>query len=228
VDAGEEGEEGKGEGRSEKEWVGRSEESMDGQPIRGSFFGWSIVKVERAAVDHLVRKHYLHRWPGVVVCTLALVKPEIIGCVVFALPPRETMKRYGVALAWELARLFIEDGTPKNAETWFVSRAISWVRNNRSDVKCLVSYADPSVGHQGTIYKAGNWIADGRTDSERKTPRFDYEDPATGKHFSRRSHVPVGLVPIRVPRVSKFRFVYWLDRSHEKRRQEVGVTGHAG
>jgi len=24
------------------------------------------------------------------------------------------------------------------------------------------------------IYRAGNWIRDGRTDQERKTPRFDY------------------------------------------------------
>jgi hypothetical protein len=172
-------------------------------------------------VDHLVRRHYLHRWPGVVVCTLALInlQPRAIGCIVFALPPRETMKRYGVPLCWELARLFIEDETPRNAETWFMCRAIHWVRKNRPDVGCLVSYADPSVGHRGIIYQAGNWIPDGRTDEERKTPRFDYEDPITGKHFSRRSHVPDGVVPKRVARISKFRYVYWLDGSQEKRRQ---------
>lgn len=122
-------------------------------------------------------------------------------------------------LAWELARLFIEDDTPTNAETWFVARAIRWIRKNRCDVQCLVSYADPSVGHQGVIYQAGNWIRDGRTDQDRKTARFDYEDPETGKHYSRRAHVPDSVVPKRVSRVSKFRYVYWLDGSHEKRRQ---------
>lgn len=181
---------------------------------------WEVVKVDRVAVDFLVRKHYLHRWPGVVVCTLGLLDHgSAIGCIVFALPPRETAKRYGVALAWELARLFIEDGTPKNAETWFVAKTIKWVRKNRPDIRCLVSYADPFAGHLGIIYQAGNWVQDGHTDQERKTPRFDYEDPVSHKHYSRRSHVPEGVIPLRVPRVSKFRFVYWLDRTHERRRQ---------
>src|SRR5208337_2140169 len=145
---------------------------------------------------------------GVTVCILGLLqKDTVIGCIVFALPPRETMRRYGVSLAWELARLFIEDGTPKNAETWFVSRAIKWVRSNRPDVLCLVSYADPSAGHQGTIYKAGNWIPDGRTDQERRTPRFDYEIPemreslfgvTSRKRYSRRAHVPEGVTTQRI------------------------------
>ena len=187
---------------------------------------WKVRKVDRVVVDSLVRRHYLHRWPGVVVCVLGLEdQVSIIGCLIFALPPRETAKRYGVTLVWELARLFIEDNTPKNAETWFVSRALRWVRKNRPDVECVVSYADPSVGHQGVIYQAGNWIKDGRTDQERKTPRFDYEDPETGKHYSRRSHVPTCIVPVRVPRTSKFRYVYWLDRTHEQRRQESLKVG---
>lgn len=151
---------------------------------------------------------------------LALRDAErVIGCIVFALPPRETMKRYNVKIAWELARLFIEDCTPRNAESWFVARAIRWVRDHRPEVECLVSYADPSAGHSGTIYKAGNWIHDGRTDQERKTPRFDYGNPTTGQRYSRRSHVPSGIVPTHLPRVSKFRYVYWMDKTHEPRRQ---------
>jgi hypothetical protein len=71
-----------------------------------------------------------------------------------------------------------------------------------------VSYADPSVGHVGTVYKASNWMADGRTDDERKSPRCDYVDANTGKKYSRKSHIPAGAKVQRVPRVSKFRFVY--------------------
>jgi hypothetical protein len=141
----------------------------------------------------------------------------VIGCIVFALPPREVMKRYNVPLAWELARLFIMDCTPKNAESWFMSRAVQWVKQNRPDVRLLISYADPSAGHSGTIYRAANWISDGRTDQERKSPRVDYM--ANGKMYSRRSHIPSAAEIIRVPRVSKWRFVYWLDGTHEKKRQ---------
>lgn len=194
---------------------------------------YRVMEVGRSAVDHLVRKHYLHSWPGVVTAILAMLDgPTPIGCIVFALPPRETMVRYGGVQTWELARLFIEDVTPKNAETWFVARAIRWIRLNHQEVRCLVSYADPSAHHEGTIYKAGNWIQDGRTDQERRSPRIDYAAEVTEPQsslfgsdpkpllvkFSRRSHVPADVDFKRVPRVSKHRFVYWLDGEHEKRR----------
>lgn len=66
------------------------------------------METGRPAVAHLIRSHYLHRWPGVITLVLALMEgSEPIGAIVFALPPRETMKRYGVKLAWELARLFM-------------------------------------------------------------------------------------------------------------------------
>lgn len=118
-----------------------------------------------------------------------------------------------------LARLFVIDGTPKNTESWFMARAVAWVKRNRPDVALLVSYADPSAGHAGTIYKAANWIADGRTDEGRKTPRCDYK--VGGRMFSRRSHIPQGIEFQRIPRVSKWRFIYWMDRSHERRRSSV-------
>jgi hypothetical protein len=129
------------------------------------------------------------------------------GGVVFALPPRETSQRYG-GMAWELARLWVEDWMPLNTESWLLAQAVRHVRKNRPDVKFLVSYADPSAGHKGTIYKAANWRSDGRTDDERKTPRFDYADAETGKKYSRRGHVPDAVTIRRVPRVSKYRYVF--------------------
>ena len=183
---------------------------------------YTVEPAVRCDVDHLVMKHYLHRWPGVTVCTLGLLcedQTAYIGVIVFALPPRETAKRYGVTVAWELARLFIEDATPKNTETWFMSRAIAYVKRARPEVELLISYADPSAGHAGVIYKAGNWIADGRTDQERKTPRFDYAVGA--KVYSRRAHVPEGATINRVPRISKHRFIYWMKNHEAKRSPRV-------
>ena len=161
----------------------------------------------------MIRRHYIGRWPGVCVLTLGLRRSGVLlGVIVFALPPRETMKRYG-GETWELARLWIDDSVPKNAETYVIGRAVRYIQRHRPEVAALVSYADPSVGHAGTIYKAANWTADGRTDQERKTPRFDYADAATGKRYSRRGHVPEGVTIQRVPRVSKHRFVYRLHPS---------------
>ncbi len=181
---------------------------------------YTVRVASRSDVDRLVKSHYLKKWPGVCVRILGLFSgDEAIGVIVFALPPRQTFVRYGVKLAWELARLFILDVTPKNTESWFISRAVSDVKKHRKDVSVLVSYADPSAGHSGTIYKACSWISDGRTDQERKTPRFDYS--VGGKVYSRKAHVPTGSVIVRVPRVSKPRFVFWLDGTHEKRRKAL-------
>lgn len=158
----------------------------------------------------MIQQHYLGKWPGVCVLILALICHEKIeGVIVFALPPAQTSKRYGGA-TWELARLWCSPELPTNAETFFMAAAVRHVRQHHPEVRALVSYADPSAGHAGTIYRAGNWTPDGRTDDDRKTPRFDYADAATGKHYSRRGHVPAGTVIVRKPRISKHRFVYRL------------------
>ena len=168
-----------------------------------------VVKpISRQDADEMIRKHYLGKWPGVCVLVLGLfLDDEPRGVIVFALPPRETSRRYGKP-TWELARLWVCDSMPTNTETYFISQAIRHIKKTRDDVRALVSYADPSAAHSGVIYRASNWKADGRTDDERKTPRFDYACAATGRKFSRRKHIPAGTEFIRVPRVSKFRFTY--------------------
>lgn len=65
----------------------------------------------------------------------------------------------------DLGRLVLLDEVPFNAESWFVSRALSLLRQEKSDVRFVLSYADPvqrraadgSVlmpGHIGTVYQA--------------------------------------------------------------------------
>lgn len=137
------------------------------------------------------------------------------GMVCFALPPKETIARYG-CLTWELARLYLEDFLPANSETFVVARAIKHIRLHHPEVKRLVSYADPSKGHEGIIYRAGNWLNDGMTDSGRKTPRFDLVATSTdllgerSHRYARAAHVPDGASVSRLPRVSKHRYTYVL------------------
>lgn len=166
-----------------------------------------VVPMARHEVDWMIRRHYIGKWPGVCVCTLGLrhKKAGVVGAIVFALPPRETSVRYG-GETWELARLWISDDVPANAETWLIAKAVKFIKKFYPAVAVLVSYADPSAGHAGTIYKAANWKQDGRTDDERKTPRFDYGDARTGQKYSRRNHVPADAEIVRIPRVSKSRF----------------------
>lgn len=166
----------------------------------------SVREADRLETEWMIRRHYLGKWPGVVVAILGLYRQgEPVGVIVFSLPPPETFVRYG-GLTWELGRLWIADEEPRNTESWFIARAVRYVKRFHRDVVALVSYADPSVGHSGTIYRASNWREDGRTDDERQTPRFDYV--ADGKRYSRRSHVPDVDRADRIARVSKHRF--WL------------------
>jgi hypothetical protein len=180
-----------------------------------------VAPIDRKDADPMVRAHYLGKWPGVCVLALGLFRErEALGLIVFALPPRETSKRYG-GKTWELARLWVSDAVPQNGETFLIGRAVRYIKKYRKDVAVLVSYADPSAGHVGTIYNAANWSKDGRTDDERKTPRFDYVCKTTGKKFGRRGHVPPGTELIRVPRISKARYVLYL----RPRRRTEGDRG---
>lgn len=162
-----------------------------------------VIESSLADAKEFIAAHYLRKRPAICTCCLLVYMPTPKGIIIFAMPPRQTCVRYG-GLTWELARLFLLNDAPPNTESRAIAAAVAYIRRHYRDVRYLVSYADPSAGHKGTVYKAAGWLADGRTDDERKTPRFDYE--ANGKRYSRRAHVPFGASIKRVPRVSKFRF----------------------
>lgn len=61
----------------------------------------------------------------------------------------------------ELTRLALYDWAPTNSESWVIGQSFAWLRGYRRDVRVLISYADASVGHVGTIYQATNWIYTG-------------------------------------------------------------------
>ncbi len=92
--------------------------------------------------------------------------PELIGVCVYTRPagPTAAQKYYpqDPDKCLELRRLCLVDDTPKNAESFFVSRTLKWLRKNTA-WKFVVSYADPEQGHQGTIYKASNFKYEGET-----------------------------------------------------------------
>jgi hypothetical protein len=156
--------------------------------------------------DAFIKAHYLGKKPAIVLlCLLMKHNGKPVGCVTYSAPPRQADIRYS-GKVWELSRLYLVDEIPKNAETWLIGKSVKWIRRHNPEVEVLLSYADPSAGHAGTIYKAANWTSDGKTDSERKSPRCDYVDSRTGKKYGRRGNVPKDAIMKRVPRVSKHRF----------------------
>ena len=61
----------------------------------------------------------------------------------------------------ELTRLFIHDGYGKNIESLAISLSFKWMKQHASNIKVLISYADPEQSHDGAIYQATNWIYQG-------------------------------------------------------------------
>ena len=92
---------------------------------------------------------------------------KVIACAVFAKPTRlETAKKQNIEYfqILELTRLIIHPQyQAKNFSSWFISRCIRYIKSNVEHVKLLVSFSDATFGHDGTIYKASNWVLDGTT-----------------------------------------------------------------
>ena len=86
--------------------------------------------------------------------------PEMVGVCVYTRPagPTAGQSYYPEApdKVLELRRLCLIDETPKNAESFFVSRSIKWLKRN-TDWEFILSYADMEQGHSGVIYRASNF-----------------------------------------------------------------------
>ena len=86
--------------------------------------------------------------------------PEMVGVCIYTRPagPSAGQSYYPEApdKVLELRRLCLIDATPKNAESFFVSRTIKWLKGN-TDWEFVLSYADMEQGHTGVIYRASNF-----------------------------------------------------------------------
>lgn len=95
-----------------------------------------------------------------------VVVPELVGVCIYTRPagPSAGQKYYptDATKCLELRRLCLIDDTPKNAESFFISRTIKWLKKH-TNWKFIISYADPEQGHTGVIYRAANFTYAGET-----------------------------------------------------------------
>lgn len=66
----------------------------------------------------------------------------------------------------ELHRLATKEKCPPNTESWFISRALKRLKEHKPKYWAIISMADSSEGHKGTIYQASNAIYYGKTGKE--------------------------------------------------------------
>lgn len=117
--------------------------------------------------DFVENWHYSKNVNGITVvhCFGLYDKNNLIGAMIYG--------TLGMANAWkkyakhekdvlELRRLCCIDDTPKNTESYFIGQTLKYLRRE-TNVKTVVSYADTNYGHNGTIYKASNFLHVGMT-----------------------------------------------------------------
>jgi len=117
----------------------------------------------------IVKNHYSHAWPHNNIIALGYYAGnKLLGVLCYGLGAAKNLipsvcegvsKDEGL----ELTRLFSFDWGPKNIESYMISQSFKYLQANFPKIKVLVSFADPSEGHQGTIYQATNWIYTGKS-----------------------------------------------------------------
>lgn len=195
--------------------------------------------------DHILNQHYIRRWPKAVQATLGVFKNgKQIGTLLYGIGTRAQSSREIFQNAdgtptiqnnqmWELQRVFTDDSAKKetpNLGSMVISRANDWIRQNAKTkdgkpVKAIISYADSSAGHKGSVYQSTNATYLGE---QRPLPFYVITNPKNG-NFERRSKITPKETQIlkdkgftiekEKPVAGKHKFVYALGKDQSERDQ---------
>ena len=129
---------------------------------------YTVRPVSRSEVrDFIEEYHYSRSINGLKVshCFGLYDEETLVGAMLYGgLAMANAWKKYGESEAevLELRRLVLIDDTPRNSESFFIGHTLRWLKRN-TQVKTIVSYADPNYGHSGVIYRATNFTHVGMT-----------------------------------------------------------------
>lgn len=137
------------------------------RPSRSILKQLLVKPVAPSEIEELVvREHYLHNMPATASATFAVYwKNKLAGAAVFTAGPRNGYSILSASKPQDvatLARFYLLDVLPKNSESRVLGVILRHLRKTRQ-WKFLLSYADPSAGHIGTIYQATSWMYLGMT-----------------------------------------------------------------
>ena len=128
-----------------------------------------VELVERNQIrDFIETHHYSQNINGTIAdyCFALYDKDtsEMVGAMFYGrMAMANQYKKYGKRdEVTELRRLVLIDDTPKNTESFFIGYTLRWLSKN-TNIKTIVSYADPNYGHSGIVYRATNFTHVGMT-----------------------------------------------------------------
>lgn len=108
--------------------------------------------------DFILKIHYAKRWPSISHSFGLFRGGVLVGCVTYGTPPSAPLRK-GVAGSHysknvlELNRLCLKDNK-KNEASFLVSHSLKMLSGD----KIIISFADSSQGHVGTVYQASNFM----------------------------------------------------------------------
>ncbi|MEY2667630.1 MAG: Halovirus [Pseudomonadota bacterium] len=126
----------------------------------------------RTGMAFVREHHYSHGIHNGPVCWGLLDGDDLVGVVAFATPCSENVRasvwgRENVARVTELHRLVVLDRYGTNTESWLIGRVLHQLHRDRPDIWGVLSFADATQGHVGTIYQATNAIYTGTSSRAR-------------------------------------------------------------
>lgn len=142
---------------------------MNNYTAIGEVKDYKVILCERSEIASFVEQwHYSKNVNGLTInyCFKLLdANNVIIGAMIYGkVAMANVWKKYAkkeIELI-ELKRLCCIDNTPKNTESYFIGHTLRWLKKN-TIVKTVISYADTTYSHEGTIYKASNFKHNGMT-----------------------------------------------------------------
>ena len=129
---------------------------------------YTVHPCERSEIRDFIEKwHYSHNINGLLssYCFKLMDGDTMVGAMIYGgLGMANCWKKYANSPdeIIELRRLCCIDDTPKNTESYFIGRTLKWLIKN-TNIKKVISYADNTYGHRGTIYQATNFEHLGKT-----------------------------------------------------------------
>ncbi len=180
-------------------------------------------RIARAVLE---RHHYLHSLPGGTQLAFGVFADRrLLGALALGVGPFNGCSLVEGATSSDcltLTRLWLADELPKNSESMVLATVQRELRRHTS-IRFLLSYADPSQGHIGTVYQAANWLYTGVSEP---APLYDLGDGIRRHNRSVAhalgtrsvSHLRGNGVQVRlVPQSAKHRYITFLDQSWRRR-----------
>jgi hypothetical protein len=127
---------------------------------------YRIEPISYTKAQELVKKnHYLHAKAPYKIAfgLISNDTNEIEGVIIYGRGPSGSVfnsicGKEEAKNVIELTRLWVKDGLPKNCESYLIGNTL-----HKTGYDIIVSFADSSQNHIGTVYQATNWIYLGLT-----------------------------------------------------------------